>query len=387
MSIDWSLIGQPVDIGARFQAGYDRGQQARKERQIDGALAALVQDPSNVEAQNALAGLDRGYASNLIEQREQAAHKQQIGRILTNPDFNAARGQAREMGDVDLLKQIDGLEAGRKKQLADMYKAAAPVAYQALKLPYEQRRQYIESVRPELTANGWSDDQINQFDPTDEGLTALVHSNMTLEQAMGRDEIKWHQAGEQPSFATDATGRPIGSQNPYAQGKLAGGQSPDAVGSVLSSAGLPAPVVAGFLGNFDVEGGYGGAKGDGGTAHGIAQWRADRQTNFQRVIGKPVAEATPEEQAQFVVWEMQNPEAAGMTVEQRDAILAAKTPGEAAALIDKHYERSSGQHRSRRVAAAERVGGPVRVASKEAFNALPSGTRFIAPDGSERIKP
>jgi hypothetical protein len=130
-----------------------------------------------------------------------------------------------------------------------------------------------------------------------------------------------------------------------------------AVASTLASSGLPAPVVAGFLGNFHAEGGYDGAQGDGGSASGIAQWHSDRAANFQRVIGKSVTEATPTEQAQFVVWEMQHPEAAGMTVEQRDAILNAKTPAQAAALIDQHYERSSGQDRHVRMAAANAFAG------------------------------
>jgi hypothetical protein len=54
---------------------------------------------------------------------------------------------------------------------------------------------------------------------------------------------------------------------------------------------------------------------------------------------------------------MQNPQAAGMTVAQRDKILAAKTPAEAAALIDQHYERSSGRDRQTRMAAATAFAG------------------------------
>jgi hypothetical protein len=123
------------------------------------------------------------------------------------------------------------------------------------------------------------------------------------------------------------------------------------VASALSS-NLPAPVVAGFMGNFHAEGGYDGAQGDGGSASGIGQWRGARAANFERVIGKPVTEATPAEQAQFVSWEMQNPQAAGMTVAQRDAILNAKTPAQAAALIDQYYERSSGRDRNIRMSAA-----------------------------------
>lgn len=129
------------------------------------------------------------------------------------------------------------------------------------------------------------------------------------------------------------------------------------VAAELQRAGYSGNVVAGFLGNFEVEGGHGGALGDGGTASGIAQWRHERRANFKRKFGKEPHEATAAEQAQFVVWEMQNPQAAGMTVAQRDAILAARTPEEAAALIDQHYERSSGAHRERRIQAARSYHG------------------------------
>lgn len=126
-----------------------------------------------------------------------------------------------------------------------------------------------------------------------------------------------------------------------------------AVATTLSSE-LPPQVVAGFLGNFDVEAGYDGAQGDGGTASGIAQWRDDRRTAFKAMFGKEPHQASKQEQAQFVLYEMQNPGRAGMTVAQRDAILAARTPEEAAELIDKFYERSNGKHRSRRIEAARK---------------------------------
>src|SRR5690606_29716313 len=84
-------------------------------------------------------------------------------------------------------------------------------------------------------------------------------------------------------------------------------------------------------------------------------------------------EATKEEQAQFVLWELDNPTAAGMTAAQRDAILKAETPEEAAELIDRYYERSSGEHRSQRVAKAAQ------------YAALPfaaSGIQVIDPGAS-----
>lgn len=129
------------------------------------------------------------------------------------------------------------------------------------------------------------------------------------------------------------------------------------VAGVLEDGGLPQPVVAGFLGNFEVEGGYGGALGDSGTASGIAQWRHSRRANFVRMFKKDPHLATKAEQAQFVLWEMRNPGEAGMTPKQRDRILAAQTPEEAAELIDKYYERSSGAHTERRKAEARRIFG------------------------------
>lgn len=123
----------------------------------------------------------------------------------------------------------------------------------------------------------------------------------------------------------------------------------------LRATGWNDNVVSGFVGNFMQEGGWDGAKGDGGTAHGVAQWRGERLENFKKIIGKSPTESSIDEQMKFVQWEMENPQAAGMTVKQRDMILAAKTPEEAAALIDKYYERSDGKSVGKRQSHAKNV--------------------------------
>jgi hypothetical protein len=143
------------------------------------------------------------------------------------------------------------------------------------------------------------------------------------------------------------------------ESSLAVSGAPGEVADVLARQGWSDAVVAGFLGNFEVEGGYTGARGDGGTASGIAQWRGERRANFRRMFGKEPHDASTADQANFVLWEMANPEAAGMTTAQRNAILAAGTPEEAAALIDQYYERSSGAHRGRRQEAARGYHGGV----------------------------
>lgn len=132
------------------------------------------------------------------------------------------------------------------------------------------------------------------------------------------------------------------------------------VASTLAAGGLSPQVVAGFLGNFDVENGYEGAQGDGGSASGIAQWRLDRRENFRRQFGHDPHEGTMQEQAEFVLWELDHPAEAGMSQEEVNAIRNARTAEEAAALIDEHFEGSTGQHRSRRIEAASHYAGTVQ---------------------------
>lgn len=200
-------------------------------------------------------------------------------------------------------------------------------------------------------------------------------------------------AGAAPAAASDgsATPPPAGDSPAPIFAHLDGPAAD--VASVLAAGNIPTPIVAGFLGNFHGEGGYHGDKGDGGTASGIGQWREERAANFQRIVGKPIEEANAKEQAGFVLWEMQNPEQAGMTVGQRDAILAAKTAPQAAALIDQFYERSDGTARSKRMAAATTIaqnvspyytgpGGPAATAS-----ASPGGQFPIAIPGKGREAP
>lgn len=164
------------------------------------------------------------------------------------------------------------------------------------------------------------------------------------------------------------------------------------VASELQGAGMSQAVVAGFLGNFEVEGGYSGARGDGGTASGIAQWRHERRANFRSQFGKDPHEASAAEQAQFVVWEMNNPGAAGMTVAQRDQILAADTPEVAADLIDRFYERSSGQHRSERQQHAARLHGGGEAPQRHDLETIYASINERAaaenwtPEKTERVK-
>lgn len=128
-----------------------------------------------------------------------------------------------------------------------------------------------------------------------------------------------------------------------------------AVASTFKSAGFSDAGIAGLLGNFHVEGGYGGAVGDGGKAAGIAQWRDSRRDAFIKRNGIDPSKAPIEMQAQHAVWELTTAEGrkvAGISEADARAIMQAKDPRAAAALVDAAYERSSGQHRGARMNAA-----------------------------------
>jgi hypothetical protein len=108
---------------------------------------------------------------------------------------------------------------------------------------------------------------------------------------------------------------------------------------------------AGIVANLQAESGANlkiDAVGDGGKAYGIAQWHPDRQENFRKVFGKDIRNSSLQEQLQFIAWELNNSEKkAGMKVR------AAQSEVETAMLFDQYYERSSGEHRQKRMATAQ----------------------------------
>jgi hypothetical protein len=116
---------------------------------------------------------------------------------------------------------------------------------------------------------------------------------------------------------------------------------------------------AGIVGNLQAESGPTikpwGVVGDKGTAFGAAQWRNDRFANLQNFAkSNGMDPRTTEAQQAFMRHELMGQGAHGGGSEARafQALRAAQDPSSAAAAFDQNYERSSGEHRARRQAAA-----------------------------------
>lgn len=125
-----------------------------------------------------------------------------------------------------------------------------------------------------------------------------------------------------------------------AEGNAVLGEGAQAMAAAARSTGFSPAVVAGILANIQHESSFDPtAVGDDGTAFGYFQHRKERVENFVRVTGVRPENATPQQAIQFFKWELDNPEQAGMTKAQAQAILNAATPAEAAMLIQRHYER------------------------------------------------
>ena len=93
----------------------------------------------------------------------------------------------------------------------------------------------------------------------------------------------------------------------------------------------------GIVANLEAESGLRpDAVGDNGTAYGLAQWRGERQSHFEALIGKPLRGASFEDQLAFVHAELTH---VGWENKAGEALAKCTTPAEAAAVICKLYER------------------------------------------------
>jgi hypothetical protein len=78
MAVNWALGLMQTNPGEQFAQGFERGQQQRQQNMAKAAMAALVKDPNNQQALEALASVDPQSAMQFQQQKLEMA-KQQLG--------------------------------------------------------------------------------------------------------------------------------------------------------------------------------------------------------------------------------------------------------------------------------------------------------------------
>lgn len=124
---------------------------------------------------------------------------------------------------------------------------------------------------------------------------------------------------------------------------------------LIEKHGLTPAQAAGIVGNLQTESGFDtGAYNPGEGAIGLAQWRGGRRAALEAFAASRGQSVTDwDVQVDFLVYEMRGGEGVRATETTAWAHLqSAQSPGQAAAVFDQYYERSSGHARAQRIANA-----------------------------------
>jgi hypothetical protein len=399
--INFGLL-QPVDVGALTQQGFSTGMAMVKQVQTKNALRTYLDNPDDPQAYNALAAYDPAAAATLQNQ-QLARRKLQIDQqdrdravalgTLATTDPRGAQQEALAAGDFDLASQFEKLDDGNRQKLAAFYKAAAPIAYQMRQIADpEQRKALLAQARPVLEATGVDPKAIDSFDVTNNtALDGLIVGGSTVDQLIERGKIQWHQQGEQPSFATDFMGRPIGSKNPYAGGGAS--PAPTPAGSGGSARGLRNNNPLNLTESEFTRAQPGFAGTDSGGRYAKFETPEAGMAAGQHLLGSYLQRGfdTPAEIIERWAPAKENGSATAnyvsyvakrLGIGAHDTVSPDQVPTLMEAMSEFENGGRSGGHKR-----AMSVGAAPHVASKAEFDALPSGTPFVAPDGSKRVKP
>lgn len=96
--------------------------------------------------------------------------------------------KANPKGYMSMQEQFGKMDASTLKAASDKTEYLDNVLQGAKGLPYEQRRQFIATHRPQLVAAGIPQQQVDSFDPTDQAITALDNEVLGVKGVQDRVE-------------------------------------------------------------------------------------------------------------------------------------------------------------------------------------------------------
>jgi hypothetical protein len=99
-----------------------------------------------------------------------------------DPDIMRQWFAADPAGAREFLTTWSSMNEAQQAIATQRFTAAIPVLTQALSVPYEQRRAFIQQQSADLIANGWSAEEIASFDPTDTNTQLMIRRGLPLAQ-------------------------------------------------------------------------------------------------------------------------------------------------------------------------------------------------------------
>ena len=226
------------------------------------------------------------------------------------------------------------------------------VLIEAGQLPPNLHTNSVATLKSNLQGQGWTSVPANEARPGDvviiqgggvshteiyAGDGKMIGSNNTNadgSQKVGYGNLSWATGKGATIWRAPASVSAPAPTTPAATGTRA--EKIDQAINFFQGQGWSRAQAIGIVANLDAESGMdqGIHQIGGGPGYGLAQWENPRQRDFAAWAGKDIHGSSFEEQLQFVQYELTHSErAAG------NALRGADTPGEAASIVTRLYER------------------------------------------------
>lgn len=121
--------------------------------------------------------------TNAFNQARQRKQQEELMRMQVE-DRQEDRSMRREQFEAQREDRGLARQDAERQRVAAAAKTLSPVYEQMSKMPYEQRKAYLQSIAPQLQAHGIPAEMIASYDPTDQALQADIMLSGQIEREL-----------------------------------------------------------------------------------------------------------------------------------------------------------------------------------------------------------